>query len=62
MIRSVLYAIYGVLVLSVLGMAQYRGWTTTRGDTASVDPQSVRANPGAYRSPYYIPGRTLRGK
>jgi hypothetical protein len=62
MIRSVLYAVYGVAVLGLLGTAQYRGWSFTRGDSATVDPQSVRANPGAYRSPYYIPGRTLRGK
>jgi hypothetical protein len=62
MIRTVLYALYGVAVLGLLGTAQYRGWSFTRGESAVVDPKSVRANPGAYRSPYFIPGRTLRGK
>ncbi len=62
MIRTLLYALWGLGVLGLLATSQWRGWTFTRGDTASVDPQSVRANPGAYRSPYYIPGRTLRGK
>jgi hypothetical protein len=62
MIRTVLYAVYGVAVLGLLGTAQYRGWSFTRGDASVVDPKSVRANPGAYRSPYFIPGRTLRGK
>ncbi len=62
MIRTVLYAMYGLSVLGLLGTAHYRGWSFTRAQVATVDPQSVRANPGAYRSPYYIPGRTLRGK
>jgi hypothetical protein len=62
MIRTVVYAVYGVAVLVLLGAAQYTGWSFTRGEAARVDPQSVRANPGAYRSPYFLPGRTLRGK
>jgi hypothetical protein len=49
-------------VLALLGMAQYRGWTLTRANETRNDPRSVRDNPGAYRSSYYIPGRTLRGK
>lgn len=62
MIRTVLYLMWGVAVLGLLATSQWRGWTFTRGDSATVDPHSVRANPGAYRSPYYVPGRTLRGK
>jgi hypothetical protein len=62
MIRTAIYAVYGVAVLVLLGAAQYTGWSFTRGEAARVDPQSVRANPGAYRSPYFLPGRTLRGK
>lgn len=62
MIRTAIYAVYGVAVLALLGAAQYTGWSFTRGEAARVDPQSVRANPGAYRSPYFLPGRTLRGK
>lgn len=62
MIRLVLYALWGVAVLAGLGWAQATGWTFSAGRTAQVAPQSVRDNPGAYRSPYYVPGRILRGK
>jgi predicted MFS family arabinose efflux permease len=48
--------------LAVLGAAQYRGWSLTRANESRNNPRSVRDNPGAYRSSYYIPGRTLRGK
>ncbi|MCA2982929.1 MAG: hypothetical protein ACK6DR_15800 [Gemmatimonas sp.] len=57
-----LYTVWLALVLALLGMAQYRGWTLTRANETRNDPRSVRDNPGAYRSSYYIPGRTLRGK
>jgi hypothetical protein len=46
----------------LLGTAQYRGWSLTRANESRNNPRSVRDNPGAYRSSYYIPGRTLRGK
>ncbi len=62
MIRTALYTMYGVSVLALLATAQYRGWSFGGTQSSVVDPQSVRANPGSYRSPYYIPGRTLRGK
>jgi hypothetical protein len=57
-----LYTIYGVAVLLLLGVAQYRGWSLTSTSSGRTNPRSVRANPGAYRSPYYFPGRTTRGK
>jgi hypothetical protein len=50
------------IVLMALGTAQYRGWTLTRANETRNNPRSIRDNPGAYRSSYYIPGRTLRGK
>jgi hypothetical protein len=57
------YTIWGAAVLLLLGVAQYRGWSTTSTSTqGTTNPRSVRANPGAYRSPYFIPGRTMRGK
>lgn len=56
------YTIWAVVVLAVLGSAQYRGWSLTRANESRNNPRSVRDNPGAYRSSYYIPGRTLRGK
>jgi hypothetical protein len=62
MMRARLYLLFGTLVLSAVGASQYFGWSPTSGEAAQVDPKTVRANPGAYRSPYYLPGRTLRGK
>lgn len=57
-----IYTLWGVAVLLLLGAAQYRGWAFTSTIDSKANPRSVRANPGAYRSPYYLPGRTLRGK
>lgn len=57
-----LFTVWGTAVLLLLGTAQYRGWSLNSTKSAKANPNSVRANPGAYRSPYYIPGRTLRGK
>ena len=57
-----LYTLWGVAVLLTLGTAQWRGWSMTSTTNSKQNPRSVRANPGAYRSPYYLPGRTLRGK
>jgi hypothetical protein len=57
-----LYTIWIVAVITLLGTAQFRGWTLTRSNESRNNPRSVRDNPGAYRSSYYIPGRTLRGK
>lgn len=57
-----LYTLWGAAVLLFLGTAQYRGWSMTSSTQSKTNPTSVRANPGAYRSPYYIPGRTTRGK
>ncbi len=57
-----IYTIWGVGVLLLLAVAQFRGWSLTSTNNGKTNPRSVRANPGAYRSPYYLPGRTLRGK
>jgi hypothetical protein len=57
-----IYTMWAVAVLALLGAAQYRGWSLTRANESRNNPRSVRDNPGAYRSSYYIPGRTLRGK
>ena len=56
------YTVWAVAMLTLLGAAQYRGWSFTRASQSRNNPRSVRDNPGAYRSSYYIPGRTLRGK
>ncbi len=49
-------------VLLLLAVAQYRGWSVTGDMPSRSDPRSMRNNPGSYRSSYYVPGRTLRGK
>lgn len=57
-----LYTLWGTAVLMLLGVAQYRGWSLSSSTQGKTNPTSVRANPGAYRSPYYYPGRTTHGK
>jgi hypothetical protein len=47
-----LYLTYGFLVLSVVGTAEYRGWSLDRMNQLKNVPRSVRDNPGAYRSIY----------
>ena len=57
-----IFTAWGSIVLVWLGVAQYRGWSFSSSQQGKTNPKSVRANPGAYRSPYFIPGRTMRGK
>lgn len=57
-----LYTLWGAAVLLLLGTAQVRGWSMSSATQGKANPTSVRANPGAYRSPYFIPGRMMRGK
>lgn len=47
-----LYLAWGVLVLSLLGAAEYRGWGLLPVDEVKNVPKSIRDNPGAYRSIY----------
>jgi hypothetical protein len=51
MIRN-LYILYGIVVLGVLGMAEYRGWSLNSVNEVKNVPRSVRDNPGSYRSIY----------
>jgi hypothetical protein len=51
MIRNV-FLIYGITILSALGLAEYRGWSLNRVDEVLNVPKSVRDNPGSYRSVY----------
>lgn len=51
MARTV-YWLYGVLVLGMLGVAEYRGWSMTRVTRVENVPRSVRDNPGNYRPVY----------
>ena len=49
---SQLYLIYGFMVLGLVGMAQYRGWSMDSMNEVKNVPRSIRDNPGAYRSIY----------
>jgi hypothetical protein len=51
MIRNAIL-IYGVAVLSLVSLAEYRGWSLNRVDEVMNVPKSVRDNPGSYRSVY----------
>jgi hypothetical protein len=56
------YLIYGVLLMTGVTMAEYRGWTFTRVDQVKNVPKTVRDNPGAYRSHYGFYPRYVGGK
>jgi hypothetical protein len=47
-----IYLIYGMLVLGMVGVAQYRGWSMDSMNQVKNVPKSVRDNPGSYRSVY----------
>ncbi len=51
MIR-ITYLLYGMIVLGMLGTAEYRGWSLTPVNEVKNVPKSVRDNPGSYRSVY----------
>ncbi|HWX53498.1 MAG TPA: hypothetical protein VN176_02780 [Verrucomicrobiae bacterium] len=46
------YLVYGLGVLGLLATAQYQGWTLNSVNQVSNVPNSVRDNPGSYRSVY----------
>ncbi len=50
------FIIYGIAVLLLMSVAEYRGWSLTGYDEVKGVPKSVRDNPGSYRSSY---GRVL---
>ena len=56
------YRLWGAAGRLLLGATQYIGWSMSSAAQGKTQNPAVRANPGAYRSPYYIPGRTMRGK
>ncbi|HTT65889.1 MAG TPA: hypothetical protein VMG35_28760 [Bryobacteraceae bacterium] len=49
---SRLYLIYGIVVLALLGVSAYRGWSLTPFNEVKSVPKSVRDNPGSYRAVY----------
>ena len=48
----ILYMTYSLIILGLLGMAEYRGWSLTSVNEVKNVPRSVRDNPGSYRSVY----------
>lgn len=62
MFHHPLYLVWGLIVLALTGVAEYRGWSLTSLNEVKDVPRSVRDNPGAYRSiyrgfPHYTGGK-----
>jgi hypothetical protein len=49
---SKMYILYCLMVLGLLGTAEYRGWSLASVNEVKNVPRSVRDNPGSYRSVY----------
>jgi hypothetical protein len=62
MIKHPLFLAYGFAVLSLVGWAEYRGWSFSRVNEIRNVPKSVRDNPGSYRSHYWGYPRFFGGK
>jgi len=56
------FLIYGVLLLGVTGLAEFKGGSWNRINQQRVLPRSIRDNPGAYRSVYGGYSRYIGGK
>ena len=56
------YLAYGVLLLGLVGVAEYRGWSLNSINEVKNVPRTVRDNPGAYRSHYAFLPRYIGGK
>jgi hypothetical protein len=54
--------LYGVFLLGLTGVAEFRGWSFNRVSQQKVVPKSIRDNPGAYRSMYGGASRYIGGK
>ncbi len=57
-----LFLLYGIVILALTGMGQYRGFTLARVNQVKNVPKTVRDNPGAYRSHYGFYPRYIGGK
>ena len=56
------YLIYGILLLTGVTWAEFRGWSLTHVDQVQNVPKTVRDNPGAYRAHYAFLPRYAGGK
>jgi hypothetical protein len=62
MIRNPFYLSFGLMLLTLTGAAEYRGWSLSSVNEVKNVPRSVRDNPGAYRSSYLGYHRYAGGK
>ena len=57
-----IFLAYGVILLGLTTVAEYRGWTLSPINERKVLPKTIRDNPGAYRSTYGGYSRYSGGK
>lgn len=62
MFRHPFFLVYGLALLGLTGLAEYRGWSLLRVNEVKNVPKSVRDNPGVYRSHYGSTPGFFRGK
>ena len=62
MFRHPVYLLYGLSLLSVATVAEYKGWAVFRPDEVKGVPKTIRDNPGTYRSIYTGYSRYSGGK
>jgi len=47
------YMVFGIGLLCLFSLAQYRGWALASYDEVKGVPKSIRNNPGSYRTFYH---------
>jgi hypothetical protein len=62
MFRHPFFLGYGLLLLGLVSVAEYRGWSFLNVNQVKNIPKSVRDNPGAYRAHYAYFPRHIGGK
>ncbi|MGH9627974.1 MAG: hypothetical protein ACRD7E_06490 [Bryobacteraceae bacterium] len=62
MMRYPFFIIYGLGLLGLATVAEYKGWSFSNYNEVRGVPKSIRDNPGAYRSIYRGYSRYLGGK
>ncbi len=60
--RHPFYMVYGLVLLGLVTMAEFRGWSLTSVNEMKDVPKSIRDNPGAYRAHYAFYPRYFGGK
>jgi hypothetical protein len=60
--RHPFYLVYGLALIALVSLAEYRGWSFTSVNEVKNVPKSVRDNPGAYRSHFLFYPRHIGGK